>query len=100
MTAAEFARRPRLEAERTRTGWSAKCPAHEDEKASLSIGEGADGRVLVHCHAGCSNEAIVAALGLELKDLFSESRTPSREIAATYDYVDENGALLFQVVRY
>ena len=32
--------------------WSARCPAHRDRVNSLSISEGADGRVLLHCHAG------------------------------------------------
>jgi len=54
---------------RQQRGWSARCPAHEDEHNSLSVGEGDDGRVLLHCFAGCSIEAIVARLGLELRDL-------------------------------
>lgn len=51
-------------------GWSARCPAHEDRRASLSVSTGDDGRVLLHCHAGCDPLAIVAALGLGLADLF------------------------------
>jgi len=51
-------------------GWSAKCPAHEDAIASLSVGIGADDRVLLHCFAGCDVRAIVAALDLALRDLF------------------------------
>ena len=35
------------------SGWVARCPAHEDKKASLSINEGEKG-VLLKCHAGCS----------------------------------------------
>jgi hypothetical protein len=56
-------------ARRSGSGWSARCPAHDDGNASLSIGTGDDGRVLVHCHAGCEPEAIVKALGLEMRDL-------------------------------
>jgi hypothetical protein len=55
---------------RSGSGWTAHCPAHEDRVASLSVGEGDDGRVLVRCHAGCSVEDVVATLGLELRDLF------------------------------
>src|SRR5262249_23926441 len=51
-------------------GWSARCPAHDDRNSSLSVGEGEDGNVLVRCFAGCSVEAIVASVGLELRDLF------------------------------
>lgn len=54
--------------------YGARCPAHEDRQASLSIAVGTDGRVLVKCHAGCSAEQIVAAAGLTLGDLFPDSR--------------------------
>lgn len=56
-----------------RTGqgrWMACCPAHDDRSASLSIRELDDGLVLVHCFAGCNVHEIVAAVGLELSDLF------------------------------
>ncbi len=51
-------------------GWSARCPAHDDNRNSLSIGQGKDGRVLLHCHAGCDVRAIVEAMGLRMADLF------------------------------
>ena len=54
-------------------GKSAQCPAHEDRHASLSIGQGSDGRVLLTCHAGCTPEAILTALGLDWNDLFAEA---------------------------
>lgn len=57
------------EARRSGDGWAARCPAHEDRNASLSINDGDDGRALVHCFAGCPNEEIVAALGLTMADL-------------------------------
>ena len=50
--------------------WVACCPAHDDRDPSLSITEAQDGRVLVHCFAGCSAMAVVEALGLSLGDLF------------------------------
>jgi hypothetical protein len=53
-------------------GWTARCPAHDDRTASLSIADGDDGRVLVHCFAGCAVADIVAAVGLTLADLFPE----------------------------
>lgn len=49
----------------------AQCPVHDDRNPSLSISEGDDGRVLIHDHAGCSTEEIIAALGLEWKELFT-----------------------------
>lgn len=55
-------------------GWSALCPSHDDTNNSLSVGQGADGRVLVHCHAGCSFYEIVQAMGLRARDLFPRQR--------------------------
>lgn len=55
---------------KTANGWEAHCPGHEDQHASLSIARGEGGRVLLHCHAGCSSETIATALGLKLADLF------------------------------
>lgn len=99
MTAAAVA--ARLHGKREGHGWRARCPAHDDRRASLSIGSGADGRVLLHCHAQCTPDAICAAAGLELRDLFPDaSRPPSPSVVATYDYHDEEGTLLFQVVRF
>jgi hypothetical protein len=51
-------------------GSIARCPAHADRTASLSIAAGTDGRVLLRCHSGCPALAIVHAIGLELSDLF------------------------------
>jgi hypothetical protein len=60
----------RLNAKRSGKDWIARCPAHEDHKPSLSISEGADGRALVKCHAGCRLDAVLAALGMTVRDLF------------------------------
>ena len=40
----------------------ARCPAHDDHDPSLSVRDGDDGRLLTHCHAGCSAEAVWSAL--------------------------------------
>ena len=61
---------------RNGSGWQARCPAHEDRSPSLSIAGGRDGRTLLNCFAGCSPENIVQALGLTLRDLFSNSPLP------------------------
>ncbi len=52
------------------SGWTARCPAHDDRHPSLSISEGDDGRILLHCHAGCTVPDIVEAFGLVMSDLF------------------------------
>jgi hypothetical protein len=51
-------------------GFVAKCPHHDDRTASLSIKEGTDGRVLLHCFRGCPNLDVVTSAGLSFVDLF------------------------------
>ena len=42
--------------------WIARCPAHDDRMPSLSITVGKDGKVLVCCHAGCTQQSVIDAL--------------------------------------
>jgi len=83
--------------------WQACCPAHEDNRASLSVKRCEDGRCLVKCHAGCDTAAVLAALNLKIRDLFAgdiRDRDNGRpQITATYPYRDEQGSLLFEVCR-
>lgn len=53
------------------SGWTCRCPAHDDGTASLSVGH-ADDRWLLHCHAGCEFGDIVSAAGLSMTDLFDD----------------------------
>ena len=50
--------------------WTACCPAHNDKGPSLAIRETDDGRVLLHCFAGCETLSVVQALGMDMTDLF------------------------------
>jgi hypothetical protein len=59
---------------RSGNGWMARCPSHEDRTPSLAVRVADDGRVLLHCHAGCSIEAVLAAVGLRVRDLFPDAR--------------------------
>jgi hypothetical protein len=81
MTATELA--TKLQGKPAGDGWVARCPAHEDRRASLSIGAGDDGKVLLKCFAGCSVDTIVAAMGLKLVDVFppapARGQTPEDE---------------------
>ncbi|MFZ2960412.1 MAG: hypothetical protein WA705_26325 [Candidatus Ozemobacteraceae bacterium] len=86
-------------AKKTGAGWQAKCPAHDDGTASLCVSED-NGKILIHCQAGCKPESILGAAGLNMKDLFPEKPTKKREIVAEYSYTDEAGTLLYQAVRY
>ena len=79
-------------------GWKALCPAHADKNPSLSISE-ENNRVLLHCFAGCPTESVSAALGIQVQDLFAGGHG-ERRIVAIYDYCDEKGELLSQVVRF
>jgi predicted P-loop ATPase len=47
---------------KTSAGYTCRCPAHDDHNPSLSISDGPGGKILVHCHAGCSQAAVVDAL--------------------------------------
>lgn len=85
----------------------AQCPAHEDGRPSLHV-DSKDGKVLLRCFADCDTREIVSAIGLQLGDLFdapaqstgSDEWMPNGlQFVASYDYTDENGTLLFQVVR-
>lgn len=57
-----------------RTGegrWLARCPAHDDGRASLSVRELPEGRVLVHDFGGCTTDDVLAAAGLDWSALFA-----------------------------
>jgi hypothetical protein len=109
------------------SGYVARCPAHDDKRPSLSLTEDS-GRILIHCHAGCTTKQILDKLGLEFRDLYDKRITqPSRnslgepvvkafrnekagfawapgpnvrKVHKVYPYKDENGALLYENVRY
>jgi len=86
--------------------YQARCPAHDDDKPSLSITETSPGgKVLLYCHAGCSYFDVLKAMELTEDELYGhknglEKDFSQRKIEATYDYVDEEGKLKFQVIRF
>lgn len=112
-------------AKRSGDGWMCRCPAHEDKTPSLSTKLGDDGRILVHCFAGCTTESVMAELGLPMTFLASPASTlptpgpkaksprswASPELAANalakgigtveaiYDYAELDGTCTFKVVR-
>lgn len=63
--------------------YMASAPTRRDANPSLSIRRGDDGRVLLHDFGGSTTEEIVAALGLELGDLFADDKTGWRPMAQT-----------------
>ena len=54
--------------------WRARCPAHESEGLTLSIGEADSGAVLMHCFAGCEINDIVREVQLQISDLFPRDK--------------------------
>jgi putative DNA primase/helicase len=81
--------------------WTTSCPAHEDSSPSLSVRLADNGNLLLNCHAGCKTGEILTAIGVHASDLFERSTSGQAEgPIATYNYVDENGTLLYQVLRY
>lgn len=100
---------PRLDGLKASGGsYMARCPAHDDGKASLSVSVGKEHPVVLHCHAGCDRDSILAAVGLTWAELCAPRDsghrpqaewTPHGDAIAVYDYVDEHSNLLFQVCR-
>ena len=72
------------------SGWAAHCPAHSDATPSLSIAEHG-GKVLVKCHAGCAQSAVVAAL--RRKGLWGCAPQPQADEAAPVETRPRRGPL-------
>lgn len=85
-----------------------RCPAHDDRVSSLSVGEDGE-KLLIYCHAGCHWNDIIDAMQIDPRDLWIEDNMRVAQTAynfapaqpeAIYDYHDENGTIVFQVLRY
>jgi hypothetical protein len=87
------------EPRRSGNGYSARCPSHDDHNPSLTITEGRNGTPVFKCHAGCSQEDVLAALGWTWSDVYGTEER-GRRIVATHDYTDAEYTLLYQKVRY
>lgn len=90
-----------------------RCPCHNDKKASLSISQGRNNRIILNCHAGCNYKNILSEVGLTEADLFNDGRTTQEKtwrdkianyiktpIEAVYDYKDANGKYLYSKIRF
>jgi putative DNA primase/helicase len=82
-----------------------RCPGHDDQHASLSVGTGETG-VVLFCHV-CGKEGtenLLAAVGLTFPDLMNGSngnghRAGGMNITATYLYPNENGIEQYHINR-
>ena len=91
--------------------YQCKCPVHNDKKASMTISVKND-KLLLHCHAGCKTEDILAAVGLSMSDLCEEKtqqsqdwksrleKSQKKKIEAIYDYYDSEKKYLYSKVRF
>jgi putative DNA primase/helicase len=94
-------------------GWKARCPAHNDANPSLSVSEGANGKVLFNCKAGCTQEAVIDELrrlnlwGNRGNGSQPRARKPNSadrnalgERIASFDYKARDGKHLYYVDKY
>src|SRR5437870_2347601 len=87
--------------------YDGKCPAHDDERASLSFCDG-DRALIVHCHRGCDYQQIAAALRKPDVDFIdgSGATPPPLDFSTlsipvkTYHYRNAAGEVVHRTVRY
>ena len=77
------------------SGFSARCPAHNDSVASLMVNAGKNQPIVVHCHAGCETTAVLEAVGLSTTDLMGAPK-----IIKTYEYLNADGSRAYLVQRW
>lgn len=70
-------------------------PAHGDRRPSLSVAAGKFGGAVIHCHAGCRPDDVVAAVGLTMADLMPEPHK-----VRDYEYRNAAGEVLYTVERW
>jgi len=75
--------------------FDARCPAHHDRSASLTFAPGKHGGAVLHCHAGCTPEAVLQAVGLSFTDI-----SPEPHLVEVYEYRSESGELLWKTERW
>ena len=73
----------------------ALCPAHGDSKLSLWVELKESGKISLYCHAGCATSDICAAIGIKISNLY-----PIAQIVSIFDFIDLNGELIYQEVKY
>ena len=84
--------------------YQACCPAHDSKNEQSLTLKQVDDKIIIHCFAGCTPEAILQSIGLSMSDLFikrknTSTKEPPPQISKTYSYEDEDGKELYQVVR-
>jgi hypothetical protein len=79
----------RLEKVKGRNGaYTACCPAHSDKSPSLAIRELEDGRILLKCFADCSVQDIMGSIGMDIGDLFPDTKKDLPPVKRKYYATD------------
>lgn len=85
---------------RAGAGYVARCPAHDDHEASLSIKLADDGKVLLRCFTGCSFETVQRALGIPMSELFAESPPPANGSGNGHGHARTQGVALAELAAH
>ena len=78
--------------------WIACCPSHEDKSPSLSITEADDGRILIHCFAGCDAHSVLSSIGLDMNDLFPKKLGDFGRLKRPFPAADILRAISFEAL--
>jgi KaiC/GvpD/RAD55 family RecA-like ATPase len=90
--------------------WRGKCPVHQGEGDNFAVDSGTG---MAHCHSQCQRGWDILGLEMDLTNVdFVKAKNAvfgligrplpdyqDRDVIAAYDYTDEQGKLLYQVVR-
>jgi len=91
---------------KTGEGYMTTCPIHDDKKASLWIVDGDNGSVVFKCHAGCNSKEIAEFYKdkgfsvYENKDKNTDAINKKRSEISRYQYINQDGELLFEKIRF
>ncbi len=96
--AARYGKQPKS----THNGYQSHCPCHDDQTGSLSLSVEKE-KLLVHCQAGCDQDAVwaeVTKLSPAKSSDTGKTGRCDRKIVAVYPYQDADGNAIFEKVRY
>ena len=67
----------------------ARCPVHDDKTPSLAVRDSNDGALLVFCHAGCEQRAVIDEL--KRRRLWSGSSSAARRLHGGHNRISQGG---------
>lgn len=72
----------------SKESYIACCPSHNDKNPSLSLRDLPDGRILIHCFAGCQSNSILHSIGLDMNALFPDSLGELKRVKQPFPAAD------------